>query len=278
MNLSQNQNRLLALNNTTVHFRKILLIVLVIAFALAGCAKRASSPLPGPMEAWERAQRYMERERYTRAQEILRDIVLNYSGSAIIDSAQFYLGVATYRLEDYVVAAEEFNRVVDQYPFSSLCGDAIYYRALCYFQQSPAYPLDQTYTDQAIQGFQRFLEDYPGHALTDSSYRYLALCRDKLGKKVYSAARVYYDLGEYASAILYADIVLDNYYDTSVAGSAQFLKSRSYFAVKDWERARRELELYLEKYPAGRFTVRTQQMLSEIARNLSKSTPVATAP
>jgi outer membrane protein assembly factor BamD len=153
--------------------------------------------------------------------------------------------------------------VADKYPQSKLVGDAIYYGALSLYEESPVFPLDQDYTNRALRGFQRFLEDHPGHALSDSGYNYLAQCREKLARKEYAAAVLYRDLGEYASAVLYADVILDNYYDTSLAEPALFLKGRSFFALRDWERARKELQSYLDKYPDGRFALRARQMLSQ---------------
>lgn len=239
------------------------MLLVLLAF---GCAKRTFTPGGSLVESWERAKDYLQRERYVRAQELLRDIMLNYSGSAVVDSAQFFLGLATFQLNDFLVAAEEFRRVAEQYPYSELCGDAVFYEARSYYEQSPSYALDQTLTDKALRGFQRFLEDYPGHALTDSGYHYLSQCREKVARKAYAAAKLYYDLGEYSSALLYCDVVLENYYDTSQAASAQFLKGRSYAAVKDWERARRELAQYLERNPGGKFVVRARQLLGEMDR------------
>jgi outer membrane protein assembly factor BamD len=230
---------------------------------VGGCMKqRALQPL-GPEDAWQKARNLFERKRYFRAQETLRDIVLNYPGSAMIDSAQFLLGRCSFEMGDYVSAADEFQRVVDKYAYSKLVGDAIYYAARSLYEEAPVYQLDQDYTNRALQGFQRFLEEHPGHALSDSGYHYLESCREKLARKEYAAAVLYRDLGEYASAVLYADVILDNYYDTSLAGPAQFLKGRSFFALHDWERARKELQLYLDKYPDGRFAVRARQMLGE---------------
>lgn len=195
---------------------------------------------------------YFQREKYSRAQQLLKDFVLNYSGSTMVDSAQFYLGRCTFELEDYVTAAEEFKRVVTQYPFSKLVGDAAFWEARSYYQQSPSYPLDQAYTTQALDAFQRFLEENAGHALSDSGYKYIALCREKLSHKEYAAAKLYYDLGEFASAVLYCDGIRENYYDTPWADPAQYLKARCFAALGNRSRALQEYQEYLEKYPAGK--------------------------
>jgi outer membrane protein assembly factor BamD len=240
---------------------------------MIGCMKEKSQEPLGVNEAWQRAKTLFEKERYTKAQQVLRDIILNYSGSAIIDSAQFYLARTMFEQgNDYLTAADEFHKLQEQYPSSPLGGSAQYWEARSYFEQSPSYQLDQTFTHKALQGIQRFLEEHPGDALSDSGYYYLNRCRDKLAHKEYAAASLYFDLGEFASAILYAEVVLANYYDTAWAGPAQFTKGRSYFELKDWPRALTELQLYLEKYPQGKFVVRARTMLAQTERETSGRT------
>lgn len=246
-------------------FSRILSFILLLSLMAGltgGCAKQAIREPLGPSESWQKALDLFQKERYYRAQQVLRDIVLNYSGSAIIDSAQYYLALCSFHLADYLTAADEFHRLTERYPYSKLTGDAVFFEARCYYEESPGYPLDQGYTNKALQGFQRFLEEYAGHALLDSGYRYLSLCREKLARKEYAAASLYFDLAEYASAILYADVVLDNYYDTPLAEPALYLKGRSYHSLKEWPRARKELQLYLDKYPQGKHVVRVKQLLS----------------
>jgi outer membrane protein assembly factor BamD len=246
------------------HLRRLaLLTVLSGLWLLGGCMKQTVSQPLGPEDSWQKARQLYERGRWYRSQEVLRDILLNYPGSAMIDSVQFLIGRCSFEMGDYLAAADEFQRAADKYPFSKLVGDAVYWNARSFYAESPAYQLDQDHTNKALQGFQRFLEDYPSSALTDSGYHYLALCREKLARKEYAAAVLYHDLGEYASAVLYADLILDNYYDTPLAGPAQFLKGRSFFELHDWERAQKELQTYLDKYPDGRFAMRARQMLSQ---------------
>lgn len=222
----------------------------------------------GVDDAWRRAKTLFEKERYTKAQQVLRDIILNYSGSAIIDSAEFYLARTMFEIgTDYLSAADEFHKLQEQYPSSPLGGASQYWEARSYYEQSPSYQLDQTFTNKALQGFQRYLEEHPREALTDSGYYYLGRCRDKLAHKEYAAANLYFDLGEFASAISYADVVLANYYDTDWAGPAQFTKGRSYFELADWTRSKKELQIYLDKYPAGKFVVRARAMLAGAERS-----------
>lgn len=247
-----------------------LLLAAVLLILAGGCAKRGHRlSEDGVNVDWARAMDLFERERYYRAQQLLKDITLNYSGSAIIDSAYFYLGRCSYELNDYLVAADEFNRVVSRFPSSTLAGDAAFYEALSYYELAPHYSLDQQFTTKAFDVFQRFLEDYSGHALSDSAYAYMAAAREKLALKEYRAAELYYQIGEYASAILYSQALLSNYYDTSMAERAQFLIGRSYYRLKDWKRANEELDNYLRRFPDGSKFARATELMQVAAQRIS---------
>ena len=243
---------------------------IAVVVILTGCAKQAVPEQPeGADTAWQKAKNLFAHEHYMKAQQVLKDITLNYPGAAIIDSVQFLLGRTSFEMGEYITAADEFHKMVEQYPQSTVGGDAEYWEARSYFEQAPNYQLDQDYTTKSQQGFQRFLEEHPQHALTDSAYKYLGFCRDKLAHKEYSAAKLYYDLGEFASTILYADVVLSNFYDSSWAGPAQFLKGRSFYDLEDWTRAQKELQTYVDKYPKGQFVLRAHEMLSTVDRKLN---------
>jgi outer membrane protein assembly factor BamD len=255
------------------------LALIIAAVVLAGCGKQSSGEqVLGPEVAWQKAKDLFAREKYLKAQQVLKDITLNYPGAAIIDSVQFLLGRTHYEVGEYLTAADQFHKMVEQYPQSNLGGDAQYWEARCYYEQAPQYQLDQQYTTKAVQGFQRFLEEHAQHSLTDSAYKYLGFCRDKLAHKEYAAAKLYYDLGEFASAVLYTDVVLANYYDTSWAAPSQFLKGRSFYDLEDWGRAQKELQTYLDKFPGGQFALRAKEMLTVADKHLNTATRPTTQP
>lgn len=257
----------------------LLLLTSVMAILLAaGCSVKSSREVLSPEESWTRAQTLFERERYYRAQQLLEDIVLNYSGSAMIDSAQFLLARSSFEQNDFLIAADEFNRVITQYPYSKLAGDAAFYQALSYYEISPSYALEQGYTVQAFDALQRYLEDYPDHWLADSAYYYIAECREKLAKKEYAAARLYYQMGEFASAVFYSNLILTDYYDTSWAGPAQFVRARCYYELKNWRKAYEEFDLFLEKYPGDRRVERARRLHALAMKRLQTENGETKAP
>jgi outer membrane protein assembly factor BamD len=248
---------------TKLHYFRLIALLLLIA-VLAGCSKHARREIPGPEESFRKAMNLFERERYYRAQELFRDIALNYSGSAIIDSTKFYLGLTYYHMRDYLTAADEFQRVGQLYPTSPVAPTAQYYLAMSYLEMAPSYSLDQKYTVKALDEFQRFLEDYNDHSWKLEAQQRLEECRNKLARKEYTASLLYYKMNEYASCVLYSDEVLANYYDTKWAGAAQLLKAKCYLALKDDERAAGELKKFLAKYMGRKEEAEVRALLKDI--------------
>jgi outer membrane protein assembly factor BamD len=241
------------------------IVLLLLGVLLSGCAKSIrQTELLGPQVSFRKALHLYEREHYFKAQQVLKDIVLNYSGTAVIDSAKFYLGLTYFQLRDYLTAADEFQRLEQRYPQSPVAANAQFYVALSYFKLAPSYALDQEYTTRALDEFQRFLEDYGDHPLQPDAQKYIAECRDQLGRKEYAAALLYFKMNEYASSVLYADVVLADYYDTRWAGAAQFLKAKCFLALKDNARAAEELEKFLTKYPGRKENAMARAALADI--------------
>jgi outer membrane protein assembly factor BamD len=261
----------------TIKKRAILFLGLVFGISpfmlFSGCAKSVrQAEIPGPQENFHRALHLYQRERYFKAQEILKDVALNYPGSALIDSVKLYEALTYFQMRDYLTAADDFERIRQVYPQSAIAGEAQFYLALSYFKLSPSFGLDQTYTTKALTEFQRLIEDFPNHRLRPDAQRYIEECRDKLGHKEYASALLYYKLGEYASSVLYSDAVLEDYYDTSWAPAAQLLKAKCYIALKDDQHATEELEKYLVKYPGRKEDAEVRALLANL-RSRGQSEP-----
>jgi outer membrane protein assembly factor BamD len=241
------------------HAGKLLAIVVMLAMvlgSLSGCGRgRAYEDLPMDA-AWAKIMDYYERERYLDAIDYLELFLINYSGSALADSAQFLLAESHFSLKEYLISASEYQKVVTQYPQSNLAAEAEFMMGESYFLLAPKYSLDQTYTESAIEAFQLFIEDFPDSELVEKATKRIEEARDKLAHKQYANGRLYHRMGELPSARLYYNLVIENYYDTRYAGLAQYYKATSYEKSKQWRDAVREYSNFLQKFPEHEFAQR----------------------
>jgi outer membrane protein assembly factor BamD len=151
-----------------------------------------------------------------------------------------------------------------QYPRSPLVPISQYKIGLSYYNLSPIQALDQEYTHKAIEEFQKYLEDFPGHEYNDDAAKYLFECREKLAKKEYTAGVLYYKLTEYPSAIIYFDGILDNYYDTQYAPLALYYKGLSLKKDERFEEATDIFQMFLSKYSDHIYRTRVEDRLKEL--------------
>lgn len=148
-----------------------LLILFGVWIVLSGCGRVRVDEDLGPEVHWEMAKSFFEHEKYLDAIDLLTSFTLNYSGSTLIDSAQFLLGECHFVLKEYILAESEYSRLLQNFPQSPLVDDAWLKIILCNFYMSPRYHLDQKYTEKTVNTIGDFLDEYSS---TDLSIRLAA--------------------------------------------------------------------------------------------------------
>lgn len=241
-------------------------LLLMLGVGCSGGRKYEDLPMDA---AWAKIMNYFDRGRYLDSIDYLELFLINYSGSALADSAQFMLAESHFKLKEYLIAASEYQKLMVQYPQSTLAEEGEYKMGLSYYKLAPKPALDQTYTEQAIETFQLFIEDYPESPLVSDATGMIEKARNKLAKKEYDSARLYHRMGESSSAQLYYDLVIENYYDTPYAALAQYHKASLYEKNKDWRDAIREYSNFLQKYPDHEYEARVLDNLNYAREQLT---------
>src|SRR5690606_26188972 len=140
---------------------------------------------------------------------------------------------ANYYDKNYKLAGHQFKNFAVTFPQDPRKEEAAYMSALCYYEGSMDYNLDQTSTELAINELQNFLNEYP----TSERSRNISQLTDelsyKLEYKAYENARQYYKMGEYKAADVAFENVLGDFPSTKLRPSIYdyILKSRYELAV-----------------------------------------------
>jgi len=250
---------------------RILLLILVLLIAMIFSSACSSRKLKGSISAEERLEtaiKWFDDGHYLDAKTQFRVITLSHPGSRIVDKAQFYYAECHFYLKEYILAAAEYERLIKVFPNSEYIDDAQYKVGLCYFKLSPKYSLEQEYTNKAISQFQQFLEDYPNSNLRSEVEAKMLECRMQLARKKYSAAELYRKIGYLKSAIIYYNLVLDSYYDTTFAPKAQFWMADCHRRRGEIDEAKQGFETFMAKYPQHELADRANSRLEEINNKL----------
>lgn len=228
-------------------------MMLMTVIFLQSCSSSGGSDIKteNPESAYLIAKSRYDKKEYYDAIEDFNLIKLKFSGSSIIDKAVYYLGMSYYKQEEYILAIYEFETMVKNYPTSSFSEDSRYMLAMCYFRLSPEYYLDQTYTGYALREFQNFIDLYPSSKYKTDSEKRMKELKNKLAYKTLMNAEMYFNLGNYKSAIVYYNNLLENYFETDYADDALYGKIQALIKKKNYDEARKEIERFEKRFPGS---------------------------
>lgn len=216
---------------------------------ISGCAGTTPQETPSAEERFRQGLLLYQDESYLDAIQEFEVIRLQYPASAVADSARYFSGMCRFNREEYLLASYEFNLLIQNHPSSPLLPDAQFRYAECYYELSPKMPLDQQYTQRAIDALQTFIELYPKNPNVEQAERQIFELYNKLAEKEYSTGVLYERLDNLASALIYFSTVIDRYYNTDYADDAMAAKIRILIRRKKTDEALQLIETFLKKFP-----------------------------
>lgn len=123
----------------------------------------------------------------------------------------FNSAFANYYDKQYKLAAHQFKNFSNSFPQDPRKEEAAYMSALCYYEGSLDYNLDQSNTESAINELQDFLNNYGQSERAKNITQLIDELTYKLEYKAYENARQYYKMGEFLAADVAFDNVLDDF-------------------------------------------------------------------
>jgi outer membrane protein assembly factor BamD len=244
--------------------------LLLIAAVFAGCGGKQPDPNWTAEEYFRYAKEKYDDEDYFEAANDFVVVILRFAGSAIADSAQYYIACSHFYMDEYIISAAEFEKLISRMAQSPLVPDAQFMLAESYYQMSPRAPLDQEFTIKALREFQTFVEEYPLHKQRIDAEKKIAELREKLARKQWLNAELYRKMREFNSSLIYYDVIIEQYYDTDYAEQAVFGKALVYMDMKDFPKAKTQILIFRDKYPDSELKESAEKNLKKITAQLEK--------
>jgi outer membrane protein assembly factor BamD len=208
---------------------------------------------------------------YLDAIEDFRVITLQYPGSRVADSAQFFLAQSYFHRDQFILAASEYETLVRSMSVSPLVPDARYQIGMCYYELSPSSDLDQQYTYKALDAFQSFIEYHPTNALVPQAEEKIRGLNTKLARKEYDSGKIYMKMEYYVAAERQFQFVLEKYHDTDYAPPALIGEVEALIARKKYSEAKKEIDKFFVRYPSSSLIDRAKQLSEQIESNLEST-------
>ena len=183
---------------------------------------------------YEFAKECFAKGKYGFAVPLLQDLVTIEKGTDNAQECLYMLAMAEYCLKDYQAASETFKKYYQTYPRGQYAEMASFYIGQSLFEGTPEPRLDQTPTVAAIAAFQEYLDIFPNGKMKETAQQRLFSLQDKLVRKEYLNAKLYYNLGSYfGNSIRTVDNNGGNNYEACIITAQNALNDYPYSDLRE---------------------------------------------
>lgn len=224
-------------------------------------------------ERLAKAMEYLDAEQCYKAQNLFESVIGAYRGMPEQEDIYYKYAQSLYCQGSYLTSAHYFNNFATTYPNSDLRIDADYMVAYSYYQMSPDYKLEQTYTQKAINQFQLFINTHSSSAKVADANALIDECRKKMEKKAFTEGRLYYDLKEFEAARVSFQNLLKDFPETPNAEEVRYLMTKASYKwaensilTKQEERydlATASAETFMARHTSSGYTKEIKEILQD---------------
>ena len=143
---------------------------------------------------------YYNAGKFSRSAALFESLTLMTNGTERYDTVMYYLGLSNYSYKDYYTAETNFQQYLTYFPQGDFSDMAAFLRIDCLDRATLRYELDQTATYTAINAIGEYLESHPSGANADICRHYIQELGERLDRKAFENARLYYKMEDYLAA------------------------------------------------------------------------------
>ena len=187
--------------------------ILAIALVLLSCNKEHRLAMASADKDYilKVANKEFEKKKWTDALALYERLTNLVAGTDDAPEVLYKSAFAEYYDKNYKLAGYHFKRFAESFPKDSRREEAAYMSALCYYEGSQDYNLDQANTNSAINELQDFINNYPSSERAKNINEMIDELNYKLEFKAYENARQYYKMAEYKAATVAFENVLEDF-------------------------------------------------------------------
>jgi outer membrane protein assembly factor BamD len=186
----------------------------------AGCVSGPRYQQMSPAALHALGQAELDSGDYRDAITALDRLILMYPDYEQIAEARFLLARAYFEDGQYLLAADEFLRFLERHRGHLMAPEAALSVCRAYVALSPIPPRDQQYTRQAYGVCRDVHLQYGAYPVAAEAEAFATEMRSKLAQKDYDNAQHWYRRRAYDSAIVYWEMVVEQFSDTEWAPRA----------------------------------------------------------
>jgi len=240
-----------------------ILVVALLAAACAGHRRERLAYIERPAELiYNQGFDQFERERYDVAAQLFDEVERQHPYSEWARRAMMMAAYAHYESNDYDGAISTAERYINLYPSGDTTAYAYYLIALCHYERILDVGRDQSETQAALDSLNQVARRFPDTDYARDARLKIDLTRDHLAGKEMDIGRWYERQGHYLAAINRFKRVVEEYDTTSHAPEALHRLVECYVALGVIDEAREVAAVLGYNFPGSDWYQDTYRLLA----------------
>ncbi|MBK1696508.1 outer membrane protein assembly factor BamD [Rhodovibrio salinarum] len=242
----------------------VLTLAVALPVGLAGCASDEQPEyVERPVgELYNQAMDQLLDEQYDTAAETFDEVERQHPYSTWASKAQLMAAYAHYLNDNYTEAVNALDRFIELHPGNRDIAYAYYLKALSYYEQIADVRRDQKMTRQARNVLQEVVDRFPGTKYARDARLKLDLTEDHLAGAEMVVGRYYLEKGHYLAAIKRFRRVVEDYQTTTHVPEALHRLVEAYMALGVVDEAKATAAVLGHNYPSSDWYADSYQLLT----------------
>lgn len=242
---------------------RLFLAAFIVFSMLGGCASsdKTEDEHISVEHLYNRGHKQLAKTKYKKAAETFERVELEYPYSRWATEAKLMGAYAYYKNENYDDAIMALDRFIRFHPGNENIAYAYYLKAVCYFDQISDVNRDQGETAHALEALQQLVIRFPNSQYAADARRKIVYARGNLAGQEMEIGRYYLGQHNYLSALNRFSNVVDNYQDTDYIEEALYRQTEVYTILGLSGEAAKAHEVLKYNYPKGKWTEKSAQLV-----------------
>ena len=146
--------------------------------------------------------------KYSKSASMFESLKIAVRGTLQEDTIEYYTAYSHYCFGDMTAAEQAFDSFISTFPRSPFSDKARFMYLDCLYQATYRYELDQNPTYKALAAINEYLIDYPVNDYTAQCHAMIDDLEERLDRKEYESAKLYYTIEDYKAAHYALKLVL----------------------------------------------------------------------
>ena len=181
--------------------------------------------------------RLFRKRGFKQAIEVYSMVIDNQPFTDAAAEAQYKVGLCHHTREEYIEAAYEYKRVIEDYSTSEWVDDASHGLAVCYCDSARPPDYDQEPSQLAVNAIDDFTERFPDDERVADLEAKRAGMRESIAQQRLQTAQFYEKRRSFDSARTYYEVLVEKFDETAAADAArQWLEDNPVMEVRAADR------------------------------------------